>query len=245
MNLPLYIAWRYFFSRKKINYVHLLSIISQIGIAIGTAALVIVLSVFNGFENLVLEMYNVFDPHLKILSSEGKNFDNRKANEILLKFEEIDVFSSTLEEKVLLEYDSRQHIATIKGVDSLYSSLTNFDSVVVSGNYIDKYENKNVAVVGRGIAYYLSMNINSVFDNLQIYLPNRKANNMLQIEHAFSNASLSPVGIFGIQQEIDSRLLAFKHANSQIGKRPPSLNCLSKVRINSFVFSTWIIVKRG
>ena len=172
MNLSLYIAWRYFFSRKKINYVHLLSIISQIGIAIGTAALVIVLSVFNGFENLVLEMYNVFDPHLKILSSEGKNFDNRKANEILLKFEEIDVFSSTIEEKVLLEYDSRQHIATIKGVDSLYSSLTNFDSVVVSGNYIDKYENKNVAVVGRGIAYYLSMNINSVFDNLQIYLPN-------------------------------------------------------------------------
>ena len=207
MNLPLYIAWRYFFSRKKINYVHLLSIISQIGIAIGTAALVIVLSVFNGFENLVLEMYNVFDPHIKILSSEGKNFDNRKANEILLKFEEIDVFSSTIEEKVLLEYDSRQHIATIKGVDSLYSSLTNFDSVVVSGNYIDKYENKNVAVVGRGIAYYLSMNINSVFDNLQIYLPNRKANNMLQIENAFSNASLSPVGIFGIQQEIDSEFL--------------------------------------
>ena len=207
MNLPLYIAWRYFFSRKKINYVHLLSIISQIGIAIGTAALVIVLSVFNGFENLVLEMYNIFDPHLKILSSEGKNFDNRKANEILLKFEEIDVFSSTIEEKVLLEYDSRQHIATIKGVDSLYSSLTNFDSVLVSGNYIDKYENKNVAVVGRGIAYYLSMNINSVFDNLQIYLPNRKANNMLQIENAFSNASLSPVGIFGIQQEIDSEFL--------------------------------------
>ena len=102
MNLSLYIAWRYFFSRKKINYVHLLSIISQIGIAIGTAALVIVLSVFNGFENLVLEMYNVFDPHLKILSSEGKNFDNRKANEILLKFDEINVFSSTIEEKVLL-----------------------------------------------------------------------------------------------------------------------------------------------
>ena len=67
MNFPFYIAWRYFFSKKKISYVYLLSIITQIGIAIGTAALVIVLSVFNGFENLVLSMYNVFDLNNRFL----------------------------------------------------------------------------------------------------------------------------------------------------------------------------------
>ena len=84
MNLPFYIAWRYFLSKKKIGYVHLLSFITQIGIAIGTAALVIVLSVFNGFENLVLSMYNVFDPQLKISSSEGKTFNSKEINEFLL-----------------------------------------------------------------------------------------------------------------------------------------------------------------
>ena len=207
MNLPFYIAWRYFLSKKKIGYVHLLSFITQIGIAIGTAALVIVLSVFNGFENLVLSMYNVFDPHLKISSSEGKTFNSKEINEFLLTKDEIAVFSSTIEEKVLVEYNSKQHIANIKGVDSMYNSLTNFDSVIINGSYIDEYKNSNVAVIGRGVAYYLSMNIGSVFDNIQIYLPNRNSSNLLEIDKAFSSAFVSPVGVFGIQQEIDSEYI--------------------------------------
>ena len=99
MNLPLYIAIKYFFSKKKIGYVHLLSIITQVGIAIGTAALVLVLSVFNGFENLVLDMYNVFDPHIKITSAQGKNFQNKKIIDLLLLEEEINVFSSVFQKQ--------------------------------------------------------------------------------------------------------------------------------------------------
>ena len=110
--------------------------------------------------------------------------------------DEIAVFSSTLEEeKVLVEYNSKQHIANIKGVDSMYNSLTNFDSVIINGSYIDEYKNSNVAVIGRGVAYYLSMNIGSVFDNIQIYLPNRNSSNLLEIDKAFSSASVSPVGV--------------------------------------------------
>ena len=207
MNLSLYIAIRYFFSKKNISYVHLLSIISQIGIAIGTAALVLVLSVFNGFENLVLDMYNVFDPHIKITSAEGKSFNNNKITDMLLLEEEIDVFSSVLEEKVLVEYNNKQYLATIKGVDKNYNKLTNFDSIIVNGDYIDSFKNSNVAVVGRGVAYFLSMNIGSVFENMTIYLPNRNAKNMLKIEKAFVNSSISPVGVFGVQQEIDSKYI--------------------------------------
>ena len=166
MNLPLYIAIKYFFSKKKIGYVHLLSIITQVGIAIGTAALVLVLSVFNGFENLVLDMYNVFDPHIKITSAEGKNFQNKKIIDLLLLEEEINVFSSVLEEKVLVEYNKKQYLATIKGVDTNYNKLTNFDSILVNGDYIDNFKKTNVAVVGRGVAYYLSMNIGSFFENI-------------------------------------------------------------------------------
>ena len=207
MNLPLYIAIKYFFSKKKIGYVHLLSIITQVGIAIGTAALVLVLSVFNGFENLVLDMYNVFDPHIKITSAEGKNFQNKKIIDLLLLEEEINVFSSVLEEKVLVEYNKKQYLATIKGVDTNYNKLTNFDSILVNGDYIDNFQKTNVAVVGRGVAYYLSMNIGSFFENMTIYLPNRNSKNMLKIENAFVSSSVSPVGIFGVQQEIDSKYI--------------------------------------
>ena len=207
MNLPLYIAIKYFFSKKKIGYVHLLSIITQVGIAIGTAALVLVLSVFNGFENLVLDMYNVFDPHIKITSAEGKNFQNKKIIDLLLLEEEINVFSSVLEEKVLVEYNKKQYLATIKGVDTNYNKLTNFDSILVNGDYIDNFQKTNVAVVGRGVAYYLSMNIGSFFENMTIYLPNRNSKNMLKIENAFVSSSISPVGIFGVQQEIDSKYI--------------------------------------
>ena len=206
MKFPFFIAWRYFFTKNKIGYVHLLTLITQIGIAIGTASLVLVLSVFNGFEDLVLSMYNVFDPHIKVVSSNGKNFNGQKVKEILLTYDDIDVYSSTLEEKALVEYNGKQHIVTIKGVDSLYSNLTSLDSVIISGDNINKFKDANVAIVGRGVAYYLSMNIGSVFENLQLYLPKRNAN-FINYKNAFSTSSLSPVGIFSIQQEIDTKYI--------------------------------------
>ena len=187
MNLPFYIARKYFFAAKKINYVHILSIVSQFGIAVGTIALVLVMSVFNGFENLVLDMYNVFDPHIKITNSEGKKFDSDEANKVIADIDGVSYFSNVLEEKVLVEYNSKQYIAVLKGVDANYRELTNFDSLLVDGDYIGDFKSNNVAVVGRGIAYYLSMHIGSVFDNLRIYLPNRDSKNLLNLEKAFTS----------------------------------------------------------
>ena len=207
MNVPFYIARKYFFSSKKINYVHILSLVSQFGIAIGTIALVLVMSVFNGFENLVLDMYNVFDPHIRVTSNEGKNFDSDEVNKVIGDIDGVANFSSVLEEKILVEYNSKQYIAVIKGVDENYRELTNFDSLIVDGGYIDDFKNNNVAMVGRGIAYYLSMHIGSVFDNLRVYLPNRDSKNLLKLEKAFTSSSISPVGVFGVQQEIDSKYI--------------------------------------
>ena len=207
MNVPFYIARKYFFSSKKINYVHILSLVSQFGIAIGTIALVLVMSVFNGFENLVLDMYNVFDPHIKVTSNEGKNFNSEEVNKVIGDIDGVANFSSVLEEKILVEYNSKQYIAVIKGVDENYRELTNFDSLIVDGGYIDDFKNNNVAMVGRGIAYYLSMHIGSVFDNLRVYLPNRDSKNLLKLEKAFTSSSISPVGVFGVQQEIDSKYI--------------------------------------
>jgi len=207
VNTPFYIARKYFFSSKKINYVHILSLVSQFGIAIGTIALVLVMSVFNGFENLVLDMYNVFDPHIKVTSKEGKNFDSDEVNKVIGDIDGVANFSSVLEEKILVEYNSKQYIAVLKGVDENYRELTNFDSLIVDGGYIDDFKSNNVAMVGRGIAYYLSMHIGSVFDNLRVYLPNRDSKNLFKLEKAFTSSSISPVGVFGVQQEIDSKYI--------------------------------------
>lgn len=241
MKFPFFIAWRYFFTKNKIGYVHLLTLITQIGIAIGTASLVLVLSVFNGFEDLVLSMYNVFDPHIKVVSSNGKNFNGQKVKEILLTYDDIDVCSSTLEEKALVEYNGKQHIVTIKGVDSLYSNLTSLDSVIISGDNINKFKDANVAIVGRGVAYYLSMNIGSVFENLQLYLPKRNAN-FINYKNAFSTSSLSPVGIFSIQQEIDTKyiLTHISYLQNLIQKE----NFVSAIEINLLDKSEMLIFQK-
>ncbi len=241
MKFSFFIAWRYFFTKNKIGYVHLLTLITQIGIAIGTASLVLVLSVFNGFEDLVLSMYNVFDPHIKVVSSNGKNFNGQKVKEILLTYDDIDVYSSTLEEKALVEYNGKQHIVTIKGVDSLYSNLTSIDSVIISGDNINKFKDANVAIVGRGVAYYLSMNIGSVFENLQLYLPKRNAN-FINYKNAFSTSSLSPVGIFSIQQEIDTKyiLTHISYLQNLIQKE----NFVSAIEINLLDKSEMLIFQK-
>ena len=83
MNFPFFIAKRYFSTKKSNNFVHIISWVSLLGVTIGTAALILVLSVFNGFEDLILSMYNSFDPHLKITSAEGKVFIPNKVQSVL------------------------------------------------------------------------------------------------------------------------------------------------------------------
>tara|TARA_B100001142_G_C14338579_1_gene656905 strand:+ start:1029 stop:2234 length:1206 start_codon:yes stop_codon:yes gene_type:complete len=204
LNFPFFIAKRYFSTNKKNNFVHIISLISLIGVVVGTAALILVLSIFNGFEDLVLKMYSCFDPHLKITSAEGKFF---APENVMLNSPEIAEKSYVLEERALLKYQEKEFIAIIKGVSSSYKELTNFDSLLLDGSYIDAYKNNNVAVVGRGIAYYLSMGSGTIFDPLQVYAPDRSAKTLLNPHTAFKKASVLPVGIFGIQAEIDEQYI--------------------------------------
>ena len=116
MNLSFFIAKRYFFSGKTKVTVNIISLISLIGVSIGTAALVLLLSVFNGFENLLLSMYNTFDPHLKITSNEGKTFNSDSVNILLNEHEDLlyftDVlwpnFNEELLEKAMVEFNKRE-----------------------------------------------------------------------------------------------------------------------------------------
>jgi len=207
MNFPFFIAKRYFTTKKSSNFVHIISWVSLFGVAIGTAALILVLSVFNGFENLVLSMYNSFDPHLKITSAEGKTFNPDDVNALLITVEEIETSALVLEEKVLLKYQEKEYIATAKGVSEAYLKLTNFDSLLIDGEYINGFESNNVAVVGRGVAYYLSMGVGSMFEQLQVFVPNRNSKTLLNPATAFEQSSVVPVGVFGVQAEVDAKYI--------------------------------------
>ncbi|MFQ3332510.1 MAG: lipoprotein-releasing system permease protein [Thalassomonas sp.] len=204
MNFSFFIAKRYFTTNKSSSFVHIISWVSLFGVAIGTAALILVLSVFNGFEDLVLSMYNSFDPHLKITSAEGKTFNPEQAKNRLLTVEEIESTAFVLEEKVLLKYQEKEYIATAKGVSEEYLQLTNFDSLLVDGEYINNFESNNVAVVGRGVAYYLSMSIGTMLEQLQVFVPNRNSKTLLNPATAFEQSSVLPVGVFGVQAEVDA-----------------------------------------
>ena len=179
-----------------------MSLASLIGVAVGTAALVLVLSVFNGFESLILSLYNSFDPPLKVTVTEGKVAD---FSDIKSYLNENDIlYSEVLEEKVLLRFQDKEYIATLKGVDANFKSLNAVDSMLVSGDYIDSFELENTAVVGQGVAFYLSLTIGNVFEQLQVYVPDREKNNLLRTDESFIQRSILPVGVFSIQSDFDA-----------------------------------------
>ena len=174
----------------------------MLGVAVGTASLIIVLSVFNGFENLVLSLYNSFDPAIKITAAEGKVF---KTNEIASVLNERNLlYSEVLEERVLLRYENKEYIATLKGVDVNYKNLNNVDSMLVAGDYFEGYASKQTAIVGQGVAYYLSMGVGDIMNPLEVFVPKRSSKHLLRPESAFSQSALIPVGVFGIQADFDA-----------------------------------------
>ena len=131
MNLPLYIAKRYLFSKKSHNAINIISGISACGVALATLALVCTLSVFNGFQELVAGMFTAFDPELKITTTEGKTFDSRDSLvKLVRELPEVEVSTLSIEENAMVQYKGRQAVVTIKGVEDNFEQLTEIDSIL-------------------------------------------------------------------------------------------------------------------
>ena len=131
MSLSLKIARRYLFAKKSTNAVNIISAISVFGLALGAAALVLVLSVFNGFEKLITSMMGSFNPDVKIVALKGKTFsaDTLKIKQ-LRNLEGVEYLSETLEEVAFFEYEKSQAFGTLKGVDDNFSKINHIDSAV-------------------------------------------------------------------------------------------------------------------
>ena len=208
VNLSFYIAKRYLLGKKSQNAINIISGISILGITTGTMALVIVLSVFNGFDAVVKSLFNAFDPEIRISATEGKTFvPDPDVTQSLLELPGVAALSEVLEENVLLLYGDRQHIATIKGVDDAFREVSGLDSMVYDGAMKLKDQNRAYAVVGQGVGYKLGIGL-SFIDPLWVYTIDRKAKiNMSNPEESIRRDFLYPSGIFSIEQEIDSRYI--------------------------------------
>ena len=139
MNVPFYISKRYLVSKKSQNAINIISGISVLGVAVGTMALIVILSVFNGFDDLIKSLYSTFDPEIKITLSEGKTFSPvSPAFSEVRNHKNVWFFSEVLEENVLLRYGERQYISTMKGVDDEFVNITGLDTMIVEGEFMLK-----------------------------------------------------------------------------------------------------------
>lgn len=207
MNLSAFVARRYLFSKKSHNIINVISAISLVGVAVCTMALVIVLSVFNGFDSLIKSMFSNFDPDIKITPAQGKVLEPQSDKiKSVLQLDCIDVSCETLEENVLLEYDKHMNPGIIKGVPEQYRQLTGIDTLVINGTFTLNDVHRPMAVVGSGLAYYLSVNVNFV-SPIFIYVPKRNGRISMNPERAFSKSYIYPSGVFAVQQEIDTRYM--------------------------------------
>lgn len=199
--MAFFIAWRYLFSKKSHNAINIVSGISAAGVCVGAAALVCVLSVLNGFNSLVEQMFSAFDPDLKITAVEGKNFHT--GTEVFGEIKNhpnVACFSETIEENALVRFTDKQVPATIKGVDSVFTQLTQIDSIITSGKFTVYDGAFERCVAGVGLAHKLGLSAFFI-DPVKIYAPKRSGQiSLLRPERSFNESSLFIAGLFSVQQ---------------------------------------------
>lgn len=227
MNFPFYIAKRYLVAKKSHNAINIIAAISLAGIAVGTMALIVVLSVFNGFDNVVKSLINSFNPDIKIILTEGKSF---AADEALLdriaSVKGVASLATVLEDKALLRYDERQTIAIVKGVSREYADVSGIDSMIVEGDFVLNSNGQPLAIIGKGIDIFLNVILNSP-RQMGIYVPRRTGKVSLEPESAVNRKYLNVAGVFLIEQDYDSKYILVPLAFAQdLFEYPGKLNAI-------------------
>ena len=204
MNFSFYIAKRYLFSKKSHNAINVISGVSVCGVALATLALVCTLSVFNGFQDLVTTMFTAFDPELKITAVSGKVFDAQDDRiQSLKQMPEVEVFSESLEDNVMVQYKDRQAMAVIKGVEDNFRQLTAIDSILYGrGEMVLHDEVVAYAIPGIELVSILGTGVRFL-DPLEIYAPKRGSKiNVASPASSFNSDYLYSSGlVFAVNQQ--------------------------------------------
>lgn len=202
MNLSLQIARRYLFGKKSTNAINFITGISVLGIAIGTTALILILSVFNGFEALTRSQLDNYNPDLKIEATQGKYF--KVTDSLITEAREVPgilAISKTIEEVAHFEYNSRQQIGVLKGIDQNYVLVSNIDNAITEGSAAVKNGDIYGAILGKELYNRLNVNLSSKLNGLRISVPNRRKRGPM--DQDFKSRSLYAYGVFSIKNEKD------------------------------------------
>ena len=206
MNVPFLIARIYFYSKKGNSAVHFISLASMLGVAIGTMALIIVLSVFAGLEEFILQGKKKIDPDLIIEPIRGKRIllDSSLAHK-LEGLEKVSVVSPTIREKIFISFENKNHIAYIKGIDKEFAQVKNLGKNVYIGDSLSF--KKDEVLVGIGIAQKLQIGDLSEKNYMTLYSPIPGRGQITNIYKAFRNREIEIAGIFGIDKQQDESML--------------------------------------
>jgi len=201
LNLPFFIARRYLFSKKSHNAINIISIISVCGIAVATMAMVCVLSVFNGFGNIVEKTFGAFDPDLKIAAKKGKVFNWMNDDfQRALTLDGINMVSESLEENALFKYQDRQVPVVVKGVSDDFRLMTDMDALVIDGQFKLREDVVNYTTIGAGLALTLGLRVGFV-NPIEIYAPKRNERiNLANPVSAFTVGTIQLGGVFSLNQ---------------------------------------------
>ena len=220
MNLSLFIAKRYLVSKKSHNAINIISGVSVLGICIGTMALVVVLSAFNGISDLVKSIYHSFGADLKITINEGKTFSLDSATTYLIKHTPGVIFyTDVIEENALARQDEQQCEITVRGVGKDFIGMSRFDTLVKEGEFsIYKVQEQNI-VLGRGVAGLLNAGTNDVFNPLILYGPKRGLSKSSNPENDYIQMNTYVSGVFSINEEFDNAygIISIENARKLFG----------------------------
>jgi len=180
--------------------------ISVAGVTVGAMALIIVLSVFNGFETLIVSLFNSFNPDLVITAKKGKTFNmSTFPAEEVMALSGVFALTEVVEENALLKYRNNQYLVTIKGVSEDIVKTSGLDTMMVEGSFALHEYSQPRMIMGAGVAYYLSASLHDQLNPVTVYLPRREGPIGMSLERAFNSRSLFPSGIFSIQQDFDTK----------------------------------------
>ena len=208
MNLAQFIARRYLFAKKSHNVINIISAISAIGMAIGTAALIIILSVYNGFDSLIRSMMSNVEPDLLITPATGKTFvPDDSTFDWIYDQPSVKNMCCVLEEQVFISYDGKQSLARAKGVDWVYEEESPLKDHMSDGEFKLHRGDVPLAAVGAGLAYELGISPRFLAP-VEIYFPTRTGRISLANPAAsIESVRVYPSGLFSVNNDVDAELL--------------------------------------
>ena len=204
MSVSFYIAKRYLISKKSNNAINIISWISIIAIAVTTGALIVILSAMNGLTGVVANLYNTFEPDIRITVTKGKYFEaSDKFLKELSSIKGVKIISQSLSDKVLVKNIDRQALVSIKGVDANFNKITQIDSSIIEGSYGLNDAGARKILLGRGVANQLSINMNVFVNELSLFSPLKGKAGSLNPEDNLNQIYCTPSGVFSLNDELD------------------------------------------